>query len=142
MNNNVIINILTDFFPTMNAGLAAMISYVLVFAIGLLVGIPTVTLYVRKYIPHVIEFLTFVYEQTAKAEKLRVTDKNNVSVPLPGVEKKEVAYLAVNKALHDPNNTTVTDKAIKAYQNITGKNGDISSVIDAVVPVMKATKHK
>jgi len=144
MNNDVIVNLLIAFFPALqgNMGLAQTIAYVLTFAIGLLVGIPTVTLYVRKYIPQIVAFLMFVYEQTAKAQKLSAPDKNNISIPLDGVKKKDKALLAVNKALFDPNNEIVTKKAMKAYKNVTGKDGDISSVIDAVVPVMKAVKRK
>ena len=144
MNNDVIVNLLIAIVPALqaNPGLAQTIAYVLTFAISLLIGMGSVSIYVRKYFPQIAAFLMFVYEQTAKVDKLSQTDKNNISVPLDGIEKKDKALLAVNKALYDPNNDAVTKKAMKAYKNVTGKKGDVSTVIDAVVPVMKAVKRK
>lgn len=140
MDNNAIINLLIAIFPTMSMGLAATISYILVFAIGLLAGIPTVTLYIRKYLPQIIAFLAYVYEQTSKANKLTDVDSKGISIPLIGAEKKDIVTIEMNKALLDPANGIVTKKNISLFQKLSGTAKTIGSVIEFVVPIMKTVK--
>lgn len=142
MPNNIIVDLLQMILPSMSAGLASTLSYVITFLIGLMVGVPTVAVWVRQKFPKIIAFLAYVYDQTAKAEKEVTTDTSGVSVPVTGAVKKTLVMANLTKELLNPENEIITEKNIKLFKKLSGIAGTLGNVIEFIVPIMKRIRWK
>lgn len=140
MTGHEIIDLIQMIFPTMSSGLASTISYVLTFGIGLIVAVPSIALWIRSKLPTIIAFIMYVYNETVKAEKLSVTDKKGITNIATGEEKKVIVMDTLCQELLDPKNEIVTEKNLKLFKKLTGWGNSLSSIIEFVVPIMKANR--